>query len=184
MTGYPAAPDRHTIRDTAWQDRALCVGADPEDFYPNPVRHDQARVDQAKAICRACSVRDACLEDALATGDYWGIRGGYTGEELRAIARRRNRNAKRQPRALPPIDHGTPRGWQQHHSRREEPCGPCLDAMNAKRERDRRELLKTRHGSVRGYTLHRRLDEPACTACLAAQAASSEDARQRRKERA
>lgn len=181
---YPATPDRHTVRDSAWRDRAKCNGHDdPEWFYPNPtVRDDRLTplAREVKAYCADCPAIAECLDDALATEDWHGIRGGLTGEERRNLARRARRAQLAKP-APPPIDHGTPRGWQQHHSRREEPCGPCLGAMNAKRERDRRELLKTRHGSVSGYTLHRRLDEPACPACLAAQAASSEAARQRRK---
>ena len=89
---YPTAPDRHTVRDSAWRENARCAGHDePEFFYPNPtVRDDRTTpaAREAKAYCEPCLVRAECLADALATEDWHGIRGGLTGEERRKAARR------------------------------------------------------------------------------------------------
>ncbi|MFE2869367.1 WhiB family transcriptional regulator [Embleya sp. NPDC059259] len=71
-----------------WEWDAACRGADPELFvddapygtgnvnYPDKTR--AARVRQALAICAGCPVRRQCLDDAVAAGDRWAIRGGLT----------------------------------------------------------------------------------------------------------
>ncbi|MGH8904532.1 MAG: WhiB family transcriptional regulator, partial [Egibacteraceae bacterium] len=46
-----------------WRDKAMCLGEDPELFFPIGTTGpavDQA--DWAKAICADCPVRDACLD--------------------------------------------------------------------------------------------------------------------------
>jgi len=72
-----------------WQDLAACRTCDPELFFPISSK-GQARVDiaRARAVCRACEVRQTCLEYALANGQQHGIWGGLTEEErLRLISR-------------------------------------------------------------------------------------------------
>ena len=44
-----------------WQDQALCAQTDPEAFFPE--KGGSTR--EAKRICKACAVRDECLEYAL-----------------------------------------------------------------------------------------------------------------------
>lgn len=76
-----------------WSDAAACRSEDPALFHPEgstgrwlPV------IGRAKAVCRRCPVAEACLEDALASRDPDGIRGGLTEAERaslrRAIVRR------------------------------------------------------------------------------------------------
>lgn len=51
-----------------------CVGQDPEMFFaddPEPARR----------VCARCSDSGACLTDALALGDAYGVRGGYSATE-------------------------------------------------------------------------------------------------------
>ena len=48
-----------------WRSAAACLGYPTSWFYPQ--RGDTAAGAVALSICRACSVREACLEDALAT---------------------------------------------------------------------------------------------------------------------
>jgi len=44
-----------------WRDRAACIGADPDLFFPQ--RGESA--EPAREICARCSVREACLDYAL-----------------------------------------------------------------------------------------------------------------------
>ncbi len=71
--------------DLEWQIDALCTETDPELFFPE--KGGSTR--QAKQVCMACEVRTECLEYALATGERFGIFGGKSERERRAIARRR-----------------------------------------------------------------------------------------------
>lgn len=70
-----------------WRDRALCREVDPEIFYP--ARGGDPR--PGKAVCGQCSVRAACLEDALSVPatDDWGIRAGLSANERKQLRRDR-----------------------------------------------------------------------------------------------
>jgi len=72
-----------------WRKHAACQGIDPEIFYP--VADEEA--DAAKAICAVCTVREACLEHALAHREREGVWGGTTERERRRIHRQRRRSA-------------------------------------------------------------------------------------------
>ena len=58
------AGDRH------WQERANCLGVDPDLFFPER----GASTREAKEVCRGCVVREECLEYALANGEKFGRR--------------------------------------------------------------------------------------------------------------
>ena len=73
----------------AWRQRAACRGVDPDIFYP--MTDEEA--EDAKAICRACPVREACLEWALANRERDGVWGGATERDRRRIIRQRRRSA-------------------------------------------------------------------------------------------
>lgn len=73
--------------DFHWSEWAACLGSDLNLFFSNG-RHVQRR---AKAICGRCPVRGACLADAIAQGDQFGIRGGLTPQERRQMAFRAER---------------------------------------------------------------------------------------------
>ncbi len=80
---------------TRWQQYGACRDTDPNLFYPDP--DDYQRETAAKSICAQCSVTNACLDFALATGQRDGIWGGTTEKERRRILRVRRterRNAK------------------------------------------------------------------------------------------
>lgn len=64
-----------------WQEKALCAETDPEAFFPE--KGGSTR--EAKRICRACSVRDECLEYALANDERFGIWGGLSERERRRL---------------------------------------------------------------------------------------------------
>jgi hypothetical protein len=67
-----------------WLKQAACLGRYDE-MHPD---NSEAGIANAKRICEPCPVRDACLADALRTGDnHWGIRGGLKPEERRKLAK-------------------------------------------------------------------------------------------------
>ena len=73
----------------SWRNRSACRGVDPDIFFP--VSDEDAG--PAKAICGQCSVREACLEYALATRERDGVWGGATERERRRIIRQRRKTA-------------------------------------------------------------------------------------------
>jgi WhiB family redox-sensing transcriptional regulator len=73
--------------ELAWRRHAACRGLDPEIFYP--ALDDE--VEDAKAICTACAVRETCLEFALQVREKEGVWGGATEKERRRILRQRRR---------------------------------------------------------------------------------------------
>ncbi|HEX2057686.1 MAG TPA: WhiB family transcriptional regulator [Actinomycetota bacterium] len=73
----------------SWQDAAACKLLPLEMFFP-PAEQE---ADAAKAICSGCTVREPCLEAALAAGERFGIWGGLTTEERQSVAARRRARA-------------------------------------------------------------------------------------------
>src|SRR5688500_10897851 len=72
-----------------WRDKAACLTADPELFFP--VGNTGPAVDQiekAKAVCARCTVTEICLQYALETGQDSGVWGGLSEDERRALKRR------------------------------------------------------------------------------------------------
>ena len=73
---------------------AACRTADPGLFFPPDVpeaereRDRQARITKAKAICRACPVRDECYAAAAANGETSGIWGGADFADRKTAGRR------------------------------------------------------------------------------------------------
>jgi WhiB family transcriptional regulator, redox-sensing transcriptional regulator len=74
-----------TAPDKSWQKHANCLGVDPDLFFPER----GASTSEAKAVCRGCVVREACLEYALGNGERFGIWGGMSERERRRIRRQR-----------------------------------------------------------------------------------------------
>lgn len=75
-----------------WQLRGACAGDDVEMFFaPEGTRGVERALYEAiaKEVCTACPVRQTCLEEALAHGEY-GVWGG-TSEQERSLMRRSQR---------------------------------------------------------------------------------------------
>lgn len=79
--------------DARWQDAAACKGMDPTLFFgpehAEAVKEKRDREDAAKAVCITCGVKAECLEYALAAREPYGIWGGLTELERKALLRRR-----------------------------------------------------------------------------------------------
>lgn len=70
--------------DTDWAAQAACRTTDPDSLFVQG-----AAQNRAKAICVGCVVRTECLADALDNQVEFGVWGGMTERERRALLRRR-----------------------------------------------------------------------------------------------
>lgn len=73
----------------SWMVDAACVGVDPDLFFPEP----GASVQEAKAVCAGCPVREECLDYAMSHHENWGIWGGVTARERARMRRTRSPGA-------------------------------------------------------------------------------------------
>ncbi|MFA5565151.1 MAG: WhiB family transcriptional regulator [Acidimicrobiia bacterium] len=75
--------------ENLWQVRAACRGPQKVVFYPpsqfERKRDKLERERRAKKICSECSVRQACLDYALAIRDPHGIWGGLSENERQLL---------------------------------------------------------------------------------------------------
>ena len=78
-------PERLRVTsDSEWASRGACRDVDPETlFVVGAAQH------KAKSICMGCPVRIDCLADALDSRTEFGVWGGMTERERRALLRRR-----------------------------------------------------------------------------------------------
>ena len=76
-----AAPARFAAR---WRELAACRGSDLEMFFPG--RGESAG--PARQVCAACPVRQPCLDYAITNRIAYGVWGGLTERERRALRSR------------------------------------------------------------------------------------------------
>lgn len=74
-----------------------CRTHDPELWFAE----HSAQVEQAKALCRTCPVRDACLAGALEREEPWGVWGGEVFVGGRVVATKRGRGRPRKQTEYP-----------------------------------------------------------------------------------
>ena len=67
-----------------WSKDARCRTADPDELFVQG-----AAQNRAKAMCMGCPVRTECLADALDNRVEFGVWGGMTERERRALFKRR-----------------------------------------------------------------------------------------------
>ena len=77
------APER-TGWDESWAARAACRGGVPDELFAKGAAQQAAKV-----ICQGCPVVAECLADALDNRTEYGVWGGMTERERRALLRRR-----------------------------------------------------------------------------------------------
>lgn len=69
--------------DAPWKDRAACREADPDLFFP-----EEGHAATAKAVCRACPVREQCLLASISGPvKEWGVWGGFAERDRIKVAR-------------------------------------------------------------------------------------------------
>lgn len=69
-------------RDRSWVARALCANCEPDALFVQGASQRQVRI-----RCMECEVRLECLADALESGANFGVWGGLTERERRAMRR-------------------------------------------------------------------------------------------------
>lgn len=67
--------------DQPWVDQALCAQTDPELWFPEK----GGATHVAKATCAQCFVQAECLDYALTTNERFGVWGGLSERERRAL---------------------------------------------------------------------------------------------------
>lgn len=105
-----------------WQQKAACMGADPDLWFPPP-NGGQKQARQARAICADCPVRTECLAYAINQRIGHGIWGGLDTKDRQKLTGEFRSTPK-------PINHGTHGGWRTHHRRGEKPCDECKQARS------------------------------------------------------
>lgn len=78
------------IQVLEWSHRAACKGFDPEWMFA-----DGAEARYAKKVCRGCPVVNDCLAYALDQRIDFGVWGGMTARERRAMRRAAGETLKR-----------------------------------------------------------------------------------------
>jgi len=74
----------HVVWVTDWATYGACRSGDPDTLFVQG-----AEQNRAKAVCMGCPVRTECLADALDNGVEFGVWGGMTERERRALLKRR-----------------------------------------------------------------------------------------------
>jgi WhiB family redox-sensing transcriptional regulator len=77
--------------ETAAAHRLPCRVADPDLWFAE----SPADLEQAKALCTECPLRQACLAAALERAEPWGVWGGEILDQGTVIARKRPRGRPR-----------------------------------------------------------------------------------------
>ena len=74
--------------DARWRERASCASVDSDLFFPvGATGPAVAQIAAAKAVCATCPVQPECLAFAIATNQEYGVWGGTSEEERRALRR-------------------------------------------------------------------------------------------------
>lgn len=72
-----------------WRHEAACRWEDPDLFFPvGSSGPALLQIEEAKAVCHRCPVRENCLQWALEGGQDLGVCGGMSEEERRTVKRR------------------------------------------------------------------------------------------------
>jgi WhiB family transcriptional regulator, redox-sensing transcriptional regulator len=72
-----------------WRHRAACRDEDPELFFPiGTTGPALLQIEDAKSVCRRCTVAEDCLNWSLETSQEAGVWGGLSEDERRALQRR------------------------------------------------------------------------------------------------
>jgi WhiB family redox-sensing transcriptional regulator len=88
-TQFLAVGGREGVDIVDWRHEAGCREVDPELFFPignsGPAL---LQIEEAKQVCRRCTVMEECLRWAIDSGQDAGVWGGMSEDERRALKRR------------------------------------------------------------------------------------------------
>lgn len=73
-----------TVWISDWTTKGACRAGDPDELFVQG-----AAQNRAKSVCLSCPVRTECLADSLDNRVEFGVWGGMTERERRALLRRR-----------------------------------------------------------------------------------------------
>lgn len=89
--------EKRQFRDTGplnpinWANRGACVNMDTDLFYPDGEKDGAVWTspdwETPRQVCLTCEVRQECLDYAMATDEEFGVWGGYTPDERKALKR-------------------------------------------------------------------------------------------------
>ena len=120
---------RFPPKDTSWQARANCIGVDSSLMFPGRGEDITA----ARAVCRGCSVRAACLHFAMVPPiERWGVWGGLSERERRTLRRSywAEHGIEADDNLRPMPKHGTSARYSRGCR-----CAPCTAANTARKRR-------------------------------------------------
>jgi WhiB family transcriptional regulator, redox-sensing transcriptional regulator len=89
--GSPPRTPRNPVAPGPVRRPLPCRVQDPDLWFGET----PAQLEQAKAYCADCPVREACLAGAMRRGEPWGVWGGEIFERGEVIARKRPRGRPR-----------------------------------------------------------------------------------------
>ncbi len=72
------------VKVNQWAAQGACRGGDPDALFVQGAAQNRAKV-----VCLSCPVRTECLADALDSKIEFGVWGGMTERERRALLKRR-----------------------------------------------------------------------------------------------
>jgi WhiB family transcriptional regulator, redox-sensing transcriptional regulator len=79
-----------------WTATAACAEEGVAPMFPT--EGDEKGIEYAKSICGRCPVREQCLSEALDRGESFGVWGGLTTDERRAMRRKAARHQGTPPK--------------------------------------------------------------------------------------
>jgi len=71
------------LEERPWSAFAACQDAKDVSFFPQNKAEEKAAV----AVCGICPVREECFDHAIATNERFGMWGGVSEKQRRALAR-------------------------------------------------------------------------------------------------
>ena len=101
--------------DADWRLRGACRDHNPDLFFPSEDAEDAqaelARVQEAtaKAVCRSCPVAGVCLSTALTRRWPFGVWGGLSAEDRKAVIASRSTTPPSRAAAQEPVRSAKPR---------------------------------------------------------------------------
>lgn len=113
-----SAPDNVDPADP-WMLQGACK-ADPDAMYPSSLSDE---IEYAKSFCQACPVIQPCRERALDNREEFGVWGGLSEAERRALLRRRGIRLGPQRKKAPANDAQDEKPVQARTGRKPAECG-------------------------------------------------------------